>query len=667
MITLMCSLGFQHVMKELDLIQVWAVFIRSSRAIKICGARSPDDLNRAVALLNPLLPVKNTKSSLGPRSSLPGKYRPREVPLIPTSSTQVLPVNSTEDKEAIDTWRNWIAPELPEIMESLSIGDSCSVTLVRQKGNHDKFEPIIRFRSPKQTSTTRQVIRQKVREILVKNNRPEIPINFSNGRVVLLGGVQSPSSQDYTDDASADPQVAHERRYYARPGMGISIGMTQCEHETATLGGYILVDNKPLMLTVQHLERKARTCKECPNVGNLDNSLSSPAPADRMELREQFETDLDDLDRDFENTDSGDAQAAMAEWAEKYPEYATLAKQLRTFQEQLSKPPDHYKLGKVFDHSDESDFVRPIQRQGGEKILRHRMDWALYDVNKERLGKNRFSHPVGTEVCPEHIENEITNPWGTGEPCEDRREFRRGEAVYYVGSHSGYREGIIDESYALICHPQGGVSQEWCIVPKTVVDENEVQGDSGAWVLAKEDNFLLGLLWGYADGKILFTPIAEIFHHIINKRGPVDIQVAPLNPNNARRPHYSTEISRNKQKRARPLRRSFFPIKPKDMLPIRLSVEIPMDSESSFGSSTPSISRPPSPTPSLTSSVSSISELSSPSIEPLKLPSWMTNDLVDPFGKLDLKAQYLTMPAFSLLNDNEYLGQGLNVGSVEIA
>ena len=654
-------------MKELDLFQVRAIFVRSSRAIKICGARSPDDLNRAVALLDPLLPVKNRKSSLVPRRSRPRKYRPGEVPLVPTSSTQILPINSTEDKEAIDTWRNWIAPELPEIMESLSIGDSCSVTLVRQKGNHNKFEPIIRFRSPNQTSTTRYVIRQKVREILLKNNRPEIPINFSNGRVVLLGGVQSPSSQHYTDDDSADPRVAHERRYYARPGMGISIGMTQCEHETATSGGYILVDNKPLMLTVQHLERKARNCKECPNVGNLDNSLSSPAPADRMELREQFEADLDDLDKDFEITDSVDAQVAMTAWAEKYPAYATLAKQLRAFQEQLSKPPDHYRLGKVVDHSDESDFVRPTPRQGGEKILRHRMDWALYEVNKERLGKNKFSHPVGTEVCPKHIENEITNPYGTGEACEDHREFHRGETVYYVGSHSGYREGIIDESYGLISHSQGGVSQEWCIMPKTIVDENDVQGDSGAWVLGKVDNFLLGLLWGYADGKILFTPIAEIFHHIIQKRGPVDVQVAPLDPNNARRPHSSTEISKTKQKKARPFRKSLFAIKPRDMFPIRPSVEIPLNSESSCGSSTPSLSRPPSPTPSLTSSVSSVSELSSPAIGPLKLHSWMTHDLLDPFGKMNLKTQYLTIPAISTLNENEYLGQGLSVESVEVA
>jgi hypothetical protein len=599
MITLMCSLGFQHVMKELDLIQVWAVFIRSSRAIKICGARSPDDLNWAVSLLNPLLPVRNKKSSLVPRSNLPRKYRPSEAPLLPTASTQVLPVNSTEDKEAIDTWRNWIAPELPEIMESLSIGDSCSVTLVRQKGNHDKFEPIIRFRSPKQTLTTRHVIRQKVREILVKHNRPEIPINFSNGRVVLLGGEQTPSSQDYTDDASADPRVAQERRYYARPGMGISIGMTQCEHETATSGGYILVDNKPLMLTVQHLERKARTCKKCPNVGNLDNSLSSPAPADRMELREQFEAELDDLDKDLEIADSVATQVALTAWAEEYPAYVILAKQLKTFQEQLSRPPDYYRLGKVVHHSDENDFVRPVHRQGGEKIMRHRMDWALYEVNKDRLGKNKFSHPVGTEVCPKDIENEITNPHGTGEACQDWREFHRGEAVYYVGSHSGYREGVIDEIPELILHlPQKWVSDEWCIVPKTMVGENDVKGDSGAWILGKVDNCLLGLLWGYADGKILFTPIAEVFDHITQKLGPVNIQVAPLDPGTARRPQYPTATSRTKQKIARPLRKSLFPIKPRDMLPIRPSIEIPLDSESSSGSSTPYLSRPPSPTPS---------------------------------------------------------------------
>jgi hypothetical protein len=532
---LTCYSGFPRVVEELKLIHVWIVFIRSIRAIKICGAQSPDDMDRAFDLLNPLLPAENTKLPPSSPKGLRGRSRPRDIPSISTQSSQSLPIRSSEDKEALHTWKTYVGPEVSKLIQELPVGDSCSVTLVRQKGSLGYFEPVIRFHSPSQKSTARNIIRKKIREIYSKNNRPEIPIQFSNGRLVLLvGGASQPT---FPDDPSDDRGIPHERRYFQRPGMGISIGMTQCAHESATSGGYILVGNTQLMLTVQHLERKARDCVACNSTGILLNSLSSPAPADIDDLKEYFEEKLNNVEITMETSESVADEVHIATLAETYPTEFALINQLKGFQKHLCKPRKDYNFGKVVDHSNEIDYVRPDHVRGGcDNITRHRMDWAIYEIEKERIGKNRFAHPVGIVPSPRDIQNEITNPYGMGEACQEWREFCVGENVYYVGNRSGYREGTIDETYTVIIH-EGEVSQEWFIKPSTLVrDEEEVQGDSGAWVLGKEDNKLLGIIWGYSDQKIVFTPIGEVFNEISRKRPGDYVQVAPIDPGSPTRP-----------------------------------------------------------------------------------------------------------------------------------
>jgi hypothetical protein len=473
------------------------------------------------------------------------------------------------------------------------------VTLVRQKGSLGQFEPVIRFHSPSQKRAARDIIRKKIHEICSKNSRPEIPIQFSNGGVVLLVG--GASTQTFPDDPPDEQAIPHERRYFERPGMGISIGMTQCAHEFASLGGYILVGNMQVMLTVQHLEQKARDCVPCHNRGNLDNSLSSPAPADIQDLREDFEESLKMLGYTMENSDSIADEISMATLAENFAEDFALVKQLKRFQEQLSKPLEHYTFGKVMDHSKENDYVHPrCLREGGDNILRHRMDWAIYEVDKGRLGKNKFVHPVGKVPSPKDIENEITNPYGTGEACTEWREFRPGEDVYYVGSQSGYREGIIAGTYGVIKR-DGEVSQEWQLQFSTTI-----------------------------------------------KRGGLD-------PGSTSSPKECCDISGTKRRRYR-LKKCCILDEIKALPPLQLNIETIVNSDLPVTSPTfqGSPSRSPSPTPSLMSSVSSFSDSPSPSMQPLKFRSSAPYNLSDPFEKLDLVSHPYLMSDDLLLDGNDY-------------
>ncbi len=59
-------------------------------------------------------------------------------------------------------------------------------------------------------------------------------------------------------------------------------------------------------------------------------------------------------------------------------------------------------------------------------------------------------------------------------------------------------------------------SSEWAIVlqPESQQISTTHLGDSGSWVLRQSDNALVGLLWGWVDGHLLFTPIKDVFNDI---------------------------------------------------------------------------------------------------------------------------------------------------------
>ena len=338
-----------------------------------------------------------------------------------------------------------------------------------------------------------------------------------------------------------------------------------------------------------------------------------------------------------------------------WTEEVELGQHLRNFREKLTKHSDEYKLGKVVICSNEDEFVPPsIQRAEGGQILHHRLDWLICDVKKERLGKNRFRHPAGKDLNSQDFDNEITNPYGVGEACQDWREFKCGEEVYYVGSFSGYREGKISPVHGQFKH-ENGVSQEWYIVPSETVVENDVQGDSGAWVLSKIDHKVLGLLWGYSSNTLLFTPIHEIFRQISVKMNNAHVQVAPLDPDTATQPTSAIPISRSaKRPRVRSLFGNKAPIGFKAVLtkpgtevakphppPIIQgaigAVEDSSEAERIFkGDGTPS--RSCSPTPSLASSISSAADSPSPCLRPLQLQRDLCGDVVNPLEKLDIRA-----------------------------
>lgn len=143
------------------------------------------------------------------------------------------------------------------------------------------------------------------------------------------------------------------------------------------------------------------------------------------------------------------------------------------------------------------------------------MDWALYKPLGDRTGSN--IEPKASKVCRDWI------------------EVTAKAEVYSVGRTSGYQTGVINSSMSYVDFGDHQ-TEEWAVVKPDWLDEKTwvesglgVEGDSGAWIIARSTNQLHGMLWG-RQGKgagtvTYFTPTAEIVADIKEKLGEVDVHL----------------------------------------------------------------------------------------------------------------------------------------------
>ncbi|KAF2183093.1 hypothetical protein K469DRAFT_213326 [Zopfia rhizophila CBS 207.26] len=651
------------VIAQLQSIHISPIFNKARKSIKLRGPCSLDDMEKGKNLLEPLIQVVRRKAFQKDETETPackrGKKRFRHKKPS-TGQPKIFAIDPAEDKEAIKTWRDFIRPQLREVVGDLPIGDSYTVTLVRQKGDHGVLIPVIRFQSSAgQATLTRNIIRSKINNLCQKNNRPEIQVQFSEGAMVrLVGGNSSQYIND--DDPPSDARFPHQCRYFQKPGMGASIGMSKCSHISATLGGYILINGKHHMLTVDHFIWEARECPECGHEVQ-PNSLNSPSPSDVGDMKGILDKTLEELELQIQHSMT-EVDIRLSEVPDLFTEELRgLLEQYTRFRQDLDKKHEQFELGKLVQRSGLDTFRAPtVSRDGGDTVISHRMDWAVFLVDEQRQGMNKYRHPIGSGPGLQDFKDEITNPEGAGAPCEGAREFRGTEIVHYIGNFSGYREGTINAEPVVVIDEHGKrTSQEWAIVPSgSQIIEDDVRGDSGAWVLGS-DGKLLGLLWGYDNHLLLVTPIREVFADISRAMNDAIVDVAPLSKKLVSQgiSWISRKQSLMKTKRAFGFR-NVIPRRPLSLT--NESTAIPkllsqvQEEKSSSGiesqaSTTPESSslRSPSPVPSLTSSVTSLPDVASPELRPLDSPPQVLGDrdLADLTGRLAIKPRWQSIAA----------------------
>lgn len=441
---------------------------------------------------------------------------------------KVFAIKPKDDGELVKIWMNSILPALPGIL-SRGLGGTYTASIVRRGSSDFEAVPWIQIESPYIPGPeNRASIKEALNKICHANGQPRgIRVLFTKGRLQKLA--QVPDSDTVGEDPDQQRLHFNLNRPCTKPGMGASLGLMCSNKVSATLGGYILLNGVKYILTSDHFVERSRD-PTINNGGVLENqnTLVSPSLADVAQMAEC----LEQTERDFgaakkfqwqERLGDRDIQPSELD-AMLYPESEEDVRNLKQIREllgEVKKPCESFTLGKVFRRSKEPRKALDAQSLGSDfaNAMRN-MDWAICEVNHDRAGENRHKYRSNDDAKADNYIHESTRANGSGEICHETCDIDPGVQVYYVGQKSGHREGRVNGAPTQISF-NGVQSLEWFILDSKgqPIQQQSVEGDSGAWVIRKYDNKLMGQVFAYNNGQLLFTTIKDIFADIRDQFG----------------------------------------------------------------------------------------------------------------------------------------------------
>jgi hypothetical protein len=621
---------FEDLLEHFKSLQITSVFNFSQGSIKL-GGSCPDNLiEKEMETLKLLIDKVRLAASPKEYTTRPAPKQTCEGMNQRLSSSKAVVtisvVDPVEDEVALKTWNDHLLFKLPKAIENLPVGERYSASLVCQNDEGGVPRSVIRFRSSDgQSENTRRIIRARVSDLCKEYRVPVLPVQFSTGMTVRLGRDTTFTQEDQQDDPANDV-FHHHRRYWKTPGMGASIGMSECSHFSATLGGYIMIDGKRHILSVDHFIQRAQRCtaEGCRDSPSILTKLSSPSRSDVEEVQEALDKRIDEIQKSILDIAlQGRVEIRLDQLEEVCPSDQS-REELECFEFFRKEVPGKsckFDVGTVVRRC-VNGAISPACRQlsAHEEIL-HRMDWSVCSVAKERRGDNLYRFGLIESPSVAQLKQELLSPQGIGPMCETTAEVEGGNKVHYVGQTSGFRKGEVNPALVLEKDIEDGVeriSHEWGIVVEGAQGAipRDFEGDSGAWVIG-DDNALLGLLWGWSDRHLLFTPIQDVFADIKCKMYAQNVGLPPpRNPTQSAtricRPTPSKTPRRNTLSMPSPLKLSqqVLPLRPaclNENTSIDTSLIMKSNAETTRALG-PFDVRTPSPVPSLSSSASSPSE-----------------------------------------------------------
>ncbi|KAJ4304836.1 hypothetical protein N0V90_000364 [Kalmusia sp. IMI 367209] len=505
--------GWKTLLAELQSLDIAATFDGKRAAIKL-RSNSSHKLERGTIKLQKLAKgVRAKTKEMEHLDAITQKgVMQQQVSFHP--QPEIIALDAKEDANVLALYHNHLLPIFPEIVQDSGIDGTYSVSLVRQKVLGGSCL-VIRFRSSENPyESSRGILRERVEALCVEHSHPVLHIQFTQGTLVHLVGGGSEAT--LRDDPSNDHKFPHQRRFWGTPGMGASIGTSKCKHVSATSGGMISADNRLYMLTVDHFMLACQLCERT-------TEIQSPSISDRVDVKQQLAKKFEELSRRIQRNARNEVPLDQVA-RELFPdEVDEEIEQYKRIEQELPANDSENRIGHVRYRCGTPGTSQPHLRpsiNAHSRGLDHRMDWSLTEITADHRkgGRNvhRFRHVV--EPTLEDLQMEVMHPEGVGLPCTTAIDVRGGENVLYVGTTSGLRRGTVNT--ALVQYKGDGdkISHEWSIsVPGCeLLRSTDFQGDSGAWIIS-EDNKLLGQLWGWDNGNLLFTPIQDVFADIAQK------------------------------------------------------------------------------------------------------------------------------------------------------
>lgn len=447
-------------------------------------------------------------------------------------SANIFALSVQQDSITITTWIESLLPKLPTILDP-AIGQDYTASLIRQGASEVMARPHIRIQSPRKLPfATRKNIKLSINDLCKSNMRACIPVSFSTGYLRLLANatcLQSvmqekslPSDNEEEEEEDDDPGF-DSKRYCQNPGMGSSIGMRCTRIVSATLGGYILVDGRKLLLTVDHFIERSQKENYTVSPGSRDLfTLTSPSLSDVDEMCERLDLTMRDLlaRSDLLSKKPGDNEISLNEpLSPKMLEIMHELDMIEKYQTECNRSEGEFILGELAGRCKPNGILSSDAESPSSSELAPscRMDWAMFSINNPRMGENRHSFQPGSGIELAETTSEVIPNWtGDRDFCNDTCDLEPNASVHYVGQRSGPRKGQIN-AVPMLLKREGRTTHEWALIcPERISSSEDCEGDSGAWVLRDFDKKLVGLLWGWNDGQLLFSPINQVFADIKN-------------------------------------------------------------------------------------------------------------------------------------------------------
>lgn len=407
------------------------------------------------------------------------------IPLTATSSLDepLFPLHPTGDAELLNHWHGSMLPSItsrPAEFEGI-----CAAHLFRQGLTEQDSVPTILVSVSNNASES--TLREKISSLVDEPLRQTLRISFEASTLRR-------TALDQQLPPICKPRNTSFKRH---PDSGVSIGIKGKTDCTATLGGFLEVDGRLLLLTVDHLIPDDAADKNLiflTHPSEQESVQTAPWRAVQHSLaalqhccgpcralwKEHTHHGLANAHTSIDLSQSSCPQRAhlhraKAELARLYPTRI---------------------LGAMVARS------KMRSRLARDKRHHVEMDWALF-------GTDCWPHPLNLRV-EEHA---------------SRLRFSEvvpGARVKASGRTSGEQVGVINTALSLTRHGRR-FTQEWAVCRDAGAGaEREawieggigVDGDSGAWIVDREDGRLYGMAWGRDRVKTepitLFMPIGEV-------------------------------------------------------------------------------------------------------------------------------------------------------------
>lgn len=415
------------------------------------------------------------------------------IPLAATSNIDepLFPLDTTSDAALLNHWHGSILPSItsrPAEFEGLS-----TAHLFRQGPTEQDSVPTILVSVSDNASEL--LLRERISSLVEEPLRQTLRISFETSTLRRTALDQLPPI--------CKPRNTSFKKH---PDSGVSIGIEGKTDCTATLGGFLEVDGRLLLLTVDHL-----IPDDLPDKGLI--LLTHPSEQECVQTAPWVNVQL------CLNPMQNCCAPCHALWREHRGQAnlhthvditqssCTLRANLQRAKAELGRLYPNRILGAMVSRSK----MRSRQARGDRHQVE--MDWALF-------GTDCWPHPLNLPV-EEHAKKLKFS------------DVTPAARVKASARTSGDQIGIINTAMSVTRHGRR-FTREWCVCrdPASPIQDwieggIGVDGDSGAWIVDRENGNLYGMAWGRdriaTDPITLFTPIGDIVADIKEMMGADEV------------------------------------------------------------------------------------------------------------------------------------------------